>query len=164
MVNDSEQVIDRLALREAFGAFMTGVTIVTTIDEDGAPVGLTANAFTSVSLEPPLLLVCISSHSQSLPALLAFGGFAVNILAEGQEPLSTRFSRRESDRFAGVDWRPGPAGSPILDGVCGWFDCRIHDQVEAGDHEVLIGQVIGFDHPGGAPLGFSRGGYFSLGI
>lgn len=150
---------DRRALRIAFGAFMTGVTIVTTMDGD-VPVGLTANSFTSVSLAPPLLLVCIARTSLSLPAFQQSKGFAVNILAKGQKALSNRFARPSDDRFQDVAWHSGPIGNPILDGACGWFDCRHHDQVEAGDHIILIGHVHGFDHPGGEPLGYARGDYF----
>ncbi|MEO1610810.1 MAG: flavin reductase family protein [Pseudomonadota bacterium] len=154
---------DTRALRDAFGAFMTGVTIVTTLDEAGAPAGLTANSFTSVSLDPALLLVCVAGASRTLPAVRASKGFAVNILAEGQEALSNRFAGKAEDRFEDVDWRPGPLGAPILPGVCGWFDCALHDEVAAGDHIILIGRVEGFDHPGGAPLGYAKGGYFTLG-
>lgn len=152
---------ERRALRDAFGAFMTGVTIVTTIDEAGAPIGLTANAFASVSLDPPLLLVCISSRSLSLPAFRRSGGFAVNILSTAQQELSNRFARPVENRFDGVDWAPGPVGGPVLHDVCGWFDCRLHDQVEAGDHIIMIGRVEGFDHNPQTPLGYARGGYFS---
>lgn len=153
--------LDTRALRDAFGAFMTGVTIVTAAGRDG-PAGLTANSFTSVSLTPPLLLVCVNGASRSLGAIRDAGGFAVNILAETQRDLSNRFAGRAEDRFDGVDWRAGPVGGPILAGVCGWFDCRLHDEVMAGDHVVLIGRVEGFDHVGGAPLGYARGDYFSL--
>ncbi|MEO0362226.1 MAG: flavin reductase family protein [Pseudomonadota bacterium] len=153
---------DPKALRDAFGAFMTGVTIVTARDPGGELAGLTANSFTSVSLDPPLLLVCLARRSQSLLIIQRAGGFAVNILAESQQDLSNRFARPSDDRFDGVDWAPGPFGAPILSGVCGWFDCRLHDQVTAGDHVILIGKVEGFDHAGGAPLGYARGGYFSL--
>lgn len=153
---------DDRTLRDAFGAFMTGVTIVTTTGPSGEPVGLTANSFTSVSIDPPLLLVCISRRSQSLSSIQRSGGFAVNILAENQRELSTRFARRAGDRFEGVNWRPGPVGGPILDGVCGWFDCRLHDQLAAGDHVIFIGRVEGFDHTRQHPLGYARGDYFSL--
>lgn len=155
-------ISDSRALREAFGAFMTGVTIVTGVEQGGAPVGLTANSFTSVSLDPPLLLVCLNHASRSLATIRRAGGFAVNILAEDQQELSNRFARPARDRFEGVNWSPGPVGAPVLEGVCGWFDCRLHDEVHAGDHVILIGEVGGFDHPGGRPLGYARGDYFSL--
>ena len=152
---------DPRALRDAFGAFMTGVTIVTA-EHEGAPAGLTANSFTSVSLDPPLLLVCVSKRSVSLAAIRASGGFAVNILEESQRDLSNRFARPTEDRYEGVEWRRGPSGSPILNGVCGWFDCRLREEVSAGDHVILLGRVEAFDHVGGAPLGYAKGGYFSL--
>ncbi len=151
---------DRRALRIAFGAFMTGVTIVTTRSDDGTPVGLTANSFTSVSLTPPLLLVCIAKTSLSLPFFQQARGFAVNILSKGQKALSNRFAKPAENRFEGVAWHSGPVGNPVLDGVCGWFDCHHHDQVEAGDHIILIGNVHGFGHAGGEPLGYARGDYF----
>lgn len=153
--------VDPRALRDAFGAFMTGVTIVTTVSADGAPAGLTANSFTSVSLDPALLLVCLSGRSRTLPSIRASGGFAVNILAEGQRDLSNRFAGRSDDRFAGVDWTPGPRGGPILTGACGWFDCALHDEVAAGDHLVMIGKVEGFGLIGGKPLGYAKGDYFT---
>lgn len=153
---------DARALRNAFGAFMTGVTIVTAAEAGGEPVGLTANSFTSVSIDPPLLLVCVSKLSSSLPTIHAAGGFAVNILAEAQQELSNRFARPAADRFGGVAWRRGPVGAPILDGVCGWFDCRLREEVSAGDHVILLGHVEAFEHAGGAPLGYAKGGYFSL--
>lgn len=155
---------EKRALRTAFGAFMTGVTVVTTVDECGTPVGLTANSFTSVSLDPPLLLVCISRKSLSLPIFLRTEGFAVNILSESQQALSDRFARPAEDRFAGIAWKTGPVGGPILDGVCGWFDCRLHDRLEAGDHEILIGRIAGFGQERLRPLGYARGGYFSADI
>lgn len=158
----SDPIPDTRALRDAFGAFMTGVTIVTSAGENGRPVGLTANAFTSVSLSPPLLLVCISQSSQSLQSILRSGHFAVNILAEGQKTLADQFARPADDRYSGVGWKAGPLGSPVLDGVCGWFDCRIFDQKTAGDHLILIGQVAGFSHSRARPLGYSRGGYVFL--
>lgn len=156
----SQDPEDKIALRAAFGAFLTGVTVVTTKTEAGEPVGFTANSFTSVSLDPPLLLICIAKASQNLDNFLSAPGYAVNILAEGQEALSRRFAGPVADRFAGVGWRDGPAGAPVLDGVCGWFDCEMHDQVEAGDHVILIGRVEGYDHSADRALGYARGGYF----
>ncbi|MGB0928532.1 MAG: flavin reductase family protein [Pikeienuella sp.] len=153
---------DSAALRAAFGAFMTGVTVVTTKRPDGAPVGFTANSFTSVSLTPPLILVCIAKTSQNIEVFRATNGYAVNILAEGQEDISRRFAGPVADRFAGVEWATGPAGAPVLGGVCGWFDCTMYNQVDAGDHLILIGEVKGFDHSKRAALGYAAGGYFRL--
>ena len=153
---------DQTALRAAFGAFMTGVTVVTTVAPDGAPIGFTANSFTSVSLDPPLILVCVALTSQNIGIFREAKGYAVNILAEGQESISRRFAGPVSDRFAGVDWAIGPAGAPVLGGVCGWFDCTMHNQVDAGDHMIMIGEVRGFDHTRRAALGYAAGGYFRL--
>ncbi|WP_300517488.1 flavin reductase family protein [Aliiroseovarius sp.] len=151
--------IDPRALRDAFGAFMTGVTVVTAHDADGNPLGFTANSFTSVSLDPPLVLVCLANSSRNYQALSQAEGFAVNILAETQKDVSNTFARPVEDRFAAVDWRPGPHGSPVFDGVSAWFDCSMFNTVDAGDHLILIGKVEAFDnttHPG---LGYARGAY-----
>lgn len=158
----SSDPADTIALRAAFSAFMTGVTIVTTLDADGAPRGFTANSFTSVSLTPPLILFCISKNSLSLDLFLGTRAFAVNILSDRQRDLSARFAAPVEDRFAAVDWSAGPAGSPVLNGVCGWFDCETRNTVEAGDHHIVVGEVIGYDHNPQEALGYSRGGYFSL--
>ncbi len=156
--------IDSRDLRRAFGHFATGVTIVTTTDSDGNPVGFTANSFTSVSIDPPLLLVNIATAAHGCPVFTAADGFAVNILAHRQRDLSNRFAAAGSDKFAGVDWHPGPAGAPVLDGVVAWFDCRSFRQVEAGDHIILIGEVQAYDYSADAPLGFCRGAYVSFGL
>lgn len=152
---------DARALRDAFGAFLTGVTVVTTLDADGSPIGFTANSFTSVSLDPPLLLVCLAKTSRNYATLTGAKGFGVNILSEGQKDVSNTFARPVEDRFAAVDWRPGPHGSPVFAGVAAWFDCATHDVVDAGDHVILIGRVEGFDNSGKTGLGYARGGYFT---
>ena len=152
---------DARALRDAFGAFLTGVTVVTTIDDAGAPIGFTANSFTSVSLDPPLLLVCLAKTSRNYATLTAAKGFGVNILSEDQKDVSNTFARPVEDRFAAVDWRMGPHGSPVFADVAAWFDCATHDVVDAGDHVILIGRVEGFDNSGKTGLGYARGGYFT---
>lgn len=152
---------DPRALRNAFGAFITGVTVVTMLDETGAPRGFTANSFTSVSLNPPLLLVCIAKSSSNLGAFETAAGFAVNILSEAQQIVSQVFSRPAEDRFAAVEWRAGPRGAPILAGVAAWFDCAMHERVDAGDHVILIGRVEAFDRSVESGLGYADGGYFS---
>lgn len=151
--------IDPRALRNAFGAFMTGVTVVTTHDQDGNPLGFTANSFTSVSLDPPLVLVCLANSSSNYDAFNNASGFAVNILAEDQKEVSNTFARPVDDRFAAVTWQNGPQGSPVFEGVSAWFDCSMFNRVEAGDHLILIGEVKAFEnntHPG---LGYARGAY-----
>lgn len=150
---------DTRALRNAFGSFMTGVTVVTAHDAVGTPLGFTANSFTSVSLDPPMVLVCLANSSRNYGALVAASGFAVNILAEDQIDISNTFARPVEDRFATVDWRAGPHGAPILNGVSAWFDCKMHKTVDAGDHVILIGKVMAFDNTAAPGLGYARGAY-----
>jgi flavin reductase (DIM6/NTAB) family NADH-FMN oxidoreductase RutF len=152
---------DPRALRNAFGAFLTGVTVVTTRNSVGEPLGFTANSFTSVSLDPPLLLVCLAKTSRNFDAVTRSAGFAVNILSEAQKEVSNTFARPVEDRFAAVSWRDGPHGSPIFADVSAWFDCSTHQVVEAGDHVILIGKVEAFEDAGLPGLGYARGGYFS---
>ena len=152
---------DARALRDAFGAFLTGVTVVTTHNEEGAPIGFTANSFTSVSLDPPLLLVCLAKTSRNYAVLTEAKGFGVNILSEGQKDVSNTFARPVEDRFAAVDWKNGPHGSPVFADVAAWFDCAMHELVDAGDHVILIGRVEGFENSGKTGLGYARGGYFT---
>ncbi len=151
--------LDPRALRNAFGTFMTGVTVVTSHDAQGHPIGFTANSFTSVSLDPPLVLVCLANSSKNYDALIATDGFAVNILSETQIEVSNTFARPVEDRFASVEWRRGPAGSPLIDGSSAWFDCAMHKTVEAGDHVILIGEVKAFDNTPAPGLGYVRGAY-----
>ncbi|MFV1530746.1 MULTISPECIES: flavin reductase [unclassified Phaeobacter] len=151
--------LDSRALRQAFGSFMTGVTVVTSHDAGGRPIGFTANSFTSVSLDPPLLLVCLANSSRNYDALVGGEGFAVNVLAETQIEISNTFARPAEDRFAGVSWHRGPAGSPLIDGVSAWFDCSLHKTVEAGDHVILIGEVRAFGTGTSPGLGYARGAY-----
>ena len=153
--------LDARSLRDAFGAFITGVTVVTSVDEHGEPIGFTANSFTSVSLDPPLLLVCIDKASQNIHRFRDASGFAVNVLSEGQREVSQTFARPIANRFAAVTWTPGPHGSPVFDGVSAWFDCATHETVDAGDHIILIGRVMGFDNAGRNGLGYIRGSYFA---
>lgn len=149
------------ALREAFGAFMTGITVVTTRTDDGAPVGFTANSFSSVSLDPALLLVSIAKSSSNFETFAGTGHFAINVLAESQKDISNTFARPSPDRFAGLDWQLSEQGSPVLSGSSAWFDCCMHQVVDAGDHAILIGRVMNFESAGYAGLGYYRGGYFT---
>jgi flavin reductase (DIM6/NTAB) family NADH-FMN oxidoreductase RutF/ADP-ribose pyrophosphatase YjhB (NUDIX family) len=152
---------DARALRDAFGAFLTGVTVVTTHDAEGAPIGFTANSFTSVSLDPPLLLVCLAKTSRNHATLTQARGFGVNILAEDQKDVSNTFARPVEDRFAAVNWKKGPFGAPVFADVAAWFDCAMHELVDAGDHVILIGRIAGFENSGRTGLGYARGGYFT---
>jgi len=152
---------DPRTLRDAFGAFLTGVTVVTAFNNDGAPIGFTANSFTSVSLDPPLLLVCLAKTSRNYAALTGANGFGVNILSEAQKDVSNTFARPVEDRFAAVEWQKGPFGAPVFADVAAWFDCSSHEIIDAGDHVILIGRVEAFDNSGRTGLGYARGGYFT---
>ncbi|PIV79383.1 MAG: flavin reductase [Rhodobacteraceae bacterium CG17_big_fil_post_rev_8_21_14_2_50_63_15] len=158
-MNAEGPAIDPRALRDAFGCFMTGVTVVTTLDSAGKPLGFTANSFSSVSLDPPLLLVSIANSSANLTAFAAGQGFAVNILAEGQKDVSGTFARPSEDRFAQTYWRRGPIGSPLIAGVSAWFDCAMEQVVSAGDHTILIGRIGAMEATPAPGLGYYRGAY-----
>lgn len=154
--------IDPIALRRAFGTFVTGVTVITTRDEDGTPRGMTANSFTSVSLDPPLLLVCVAKSASSFPAFTNSGCFAVNILHEGQVDVSGNFASKSPDKFQSVTHDHIHTGAPVLTDSLTWFDCTTYNTVDAGDHAILIGQVRAFGTSPTAPLGFCRGRYASV--
>ncbi|MEI5678342.1 MULTISPECIES: flavin reductase [unclassified Mesorhizobium] len=153
--------IDPRALRDAFGAFLTGVTVVTTHDTAGQPVGFTANSFTSVSLDPPLLLVCLARSSRNFETLTKAQGFAINILSETQKDISNTFARPVEDRFATVEWKRGPHGAPVFSEVAAWFDCSTETIVDGGDHVILIGKVEAFENGKSNGLGYARGSYFT---
>jgi flavin reductase (DIM6/NTAB) family NADH-FMN oxidoreductase RutF len=154
---------DERTLRDALGSFATGVTVVTCVDGEDRPLGLTANSFTSVSLDPPLLLVCVHKKARCAAAFVAAGHFAVNVLQTGQQPASIRFSTRAEDRFGANDWTRGEFGAPVLSGSLGVFECERHAVHDGGDHHILIGHVVkaSFD-PALDPLLFFRGRYRRL--
>ncbi|MGF1502460.1 MAG: flavin reductase family protein [Paracoccaceae bacterium] len=154
---------DKTALRRALGQFATGVTIVTARTFDGQPVGFTANSFTSVSLEPPLLLVCLAHGAASYGAFRAADSFAVNVLAAGQEDTAKRFAQRGADKFGPTPWQEGARGAPLIDGSLARFDCAMHQRFAAGDHDILMGRVIGFSVDDGAALLYHRGAFHALG-
>lgn len=153
---------DPKSLRSAFGRYMTGVTVVTARAANGDPVGFTANSFTSVSLDPPLLLVCPGRHLSSFDVFSTADHFAVNILADGQEAVSNTFAADKDDRFGKTDWSADPNGCALISGRVAGFSCQVTQRVEAGDHMVLFGHVTDFDSSDRAGLGYYNGGYFSL--
>jgi 3-hydroxy-9,10-secoandrosta-1,3,5(10)-triene-9,17-dione monooxygenase reductase component len=156
--------IDGAQYRNVLGHFLTGVTIITAIDpETGEPVGLAASSFTSVSMNPALVLFCAGNGSSTWPKIRAAGTYCVNILGEEQETLSRQFSR-PGDKFAGVGWRKEVTGAPVFNDALAWIDCTIHEVVNAGDHCVVIGAIAALgsrDH--GGPLAYYRGGYGNFG-
>jgi flavin reductase (DIM6/NTAB) family NADH-FMN oxidoreductase RutF len=147
------------------GRFATGVAVVTSVDADGAPVGTTANAVTSLSLDPPLLLVCFDHASTTLAAIRHHGAFGVNVLAAHHEHLSTAFARRgATDVWDAVAHRPGATGTPRLDDVIVHLECTVEHRLPGGDHEIVVGRVQDVettddDRP---PLLFYRGAYAAL--
>jgi flavin reductase (DIM6/NTAB) family NADH-FMN oxidoreductase RutF len=154
---------DPRTLRDAMGCFATGITIVTALDAAGSPVGLTANSFTSVSLDPPLLLVCIANTAGTAPALREAGHFGVNVLQIGQQPTSNRFAAKGEDRFANQPWAPGQTGVPLLGSSLVSFECERESLHEAGDHFILIGRVVRAQfEPHRDPLLYFRGKYRRL--
>jgi flavin reductase (DIM6/NTAB) family NADH-FMN oxidoreductase RutF len=154
--------IDRTELRRVMGHFATGVTVITTRDTDGRPYGLTANAVCSVSLTPPLLLVCVDKRAESHPAFERSKLFAINILGSGHQDLSRRFAVSGGDKFIDVAHRDGTTGVPVLEGVVASVECRVVDVHEAGDHTIYIGEVENLEAVGGDPLLFFCGQYRRL--
>ncbi len=150
---------DARQIRNALGKFPTGVTVITTQAPDGQREGLTANSFSALSLDPPLVLWSINRHSASLSSFIASGHFAINILAAGQADISHRFATPSPDKYAGLTVQQGVGGSPLLDGVCARFECSTEQTVEGGDHILFIGRVHKISYGDGAPLIFSGGKY-----
>lgn len=146
--------------RRALGSFATGVTIVAAYDADGAPWGLTANSFTSVSLEPPLISVCVAKTGRVFPTLSQSDHFAVNILSAEQKDLALHFASEVENRFTGVEWTAGTA-TPLIPGSAAQLECAVHSRVDAADHEILTGQVITYTHSPVPPLVYCRGAFFS---
>jgi 3-hydroxy-9,10-secoandrosta-1,3,5(10)-triene-9,17-dione monooxygenase reductase component len=155
----STDTFDPRQLREALGSFATGITIVTTRDEQGHDIGLTANSFNSVSLAPPMVLWSLAKTSHSQPAFAAAEYFAVHVLALDQEPLSNLFSKSGADKFAGLAIERGVGNVPLLPGSAARFQCRTAFRYEGGDHEIFVGEVVEFEHFDHAPLVFHRGKY-----
>ncbi len=138
----SDNLISSSELRKALGTFATGVTVVTTEAENGEPAGLTVNSFTSVSLSPPLILWCLASGSENLPIFQATDYFAINILASDQRHLSNHFARRQYNKFNGIAYHKGLGNSPLLDGCVTWIQCKTTKLYEAGDHWIIIGEIV----------------------
>jgi flavin reductase (DIM6/NTAB) family NADH-FMN oxidoreductase RutF len=167
MVAEADGAADVTAadFRHAIGHFATGVTVVTSVGAAGEPVGTTASAVASLSLDPPLLLVCFDRGSVTLQAVRAHGAFVVNVLAAPQRHLSVNFARRGLTAvWDGIRHRPGHTGSPRLDGVLAALECTVEERLPGGDHEIIIGRVQAVETNGrdAAPLLYWRGTYGSL--
>ncbi|PKU25546.1 flavin reductase family protein [Telmatospirillum siberiense] len=149
--------------RNALGCFPTGVTIVTSLKEDGAPIGVTISSFSSLSLSPPLVLFCLDDRNSELDSFLRAGHFAINVLSDAQQDLSDRFASRKSGKWDGVSWEPWNSGVPILNGCLANFECALVAVHDGGDHRIFVGQVERMrQSEEGKPLIYWRGNYVGL--
>jgi 3-hydroxy-9,10-secoandrosta-1,3,5(10)-triene-9,17-dione monooxygenase reductase component len=146
-------------MREVLGHFVSGIVVVTAAGPEG-PVGFTCQSFASLSLDPPLVSFAPARSSSTWPRIRDTGAFCVNVLAADHAELSVGFARSGADKFAGVVWRPGPSGAPVLDGVSAWIDCTLWNEFDGGDHTIAVGRVrdLGAD-PERLPLLYYRGRY-----
>jgi flavin reductase (DIM6/NTAB) family NADH-FMN oxidoreductase RutF len=138
--------------RRACGCFATGVTIASVLDAQGTPHGLTVSSFTAVSLDPPLILICLGHRVSAIEAFRSSSHFGINVLAEDQRDLAERFTVKGLDRFDGLKWRSGKTGVPILAGVLAAMECAVRQRVTAGDHDIFVGEMVGARVAPGAPL------------
>jgi flavin reductase (DIM6/NTAB) family NADH-FMN oxidoreductase RutF len=148
--------------RQSLGCFASGVSVVTTRSSDGRLHGITVSAFSSLSLDPPLVLICIDKGASLHQQLEPGGFFAVNLLAEDQEAISRRFASRDSDRFSGVEFTEGVTGPPLIKGSLACIECRVVDALPGGDHTIFVGEVVSTQVKEGAPLLYFRGKYCKL--
>ena len=162
VMQDAEPAIDAVELRAALGCFATGVVVVTTVGDRGAPVGLTINSFNSVSLDPPLILWSQAHSAPSLGAFRKHGGFAVNILADDQIDLCKQFARPSENKFEGVAFGAGYRDVPLICGAAAHLECRSYAQYPGGDHEIHLGEVVGISTSQKPPLVFHRGQFTGL--
>ena len=155
--------IDPFQFRQLLGHFATGVTVLTLITPEGQPLGMTANSLSSVSLNPPLISVCVDREAEMHPVILQASEFVVNVLAGDQEALARRFSDKHEDRFDGVGYHLSPERMVLLDGALAHIVCAREANYPGGDHTIVLGRVIGGTTHEGHPLLYYRGGYAALG-
>jgi 3-hydroxy-9,10-secoandrosta-1,3,5(10)-triene-9,17-dione monooxygenase reductase component len=150
---------DGATMRTVMGHFATGVTVVTAMDGSD-PIGMACNSFTSVSLDPPLVLFCAAKSSSTWPRIQSAKHYCVNILAEDGEQLCRTFaSKSAAERYDGVGYSKAVTGAPVLDEALAYIDCEIEAELDGGDHVIVVGRVVELGHREGAPLAFFRGGY-----
>jgi len=154
--------VDPDELRRCLGSFVTGVTVMTALDEDGNLVGMTANSFTSLSLDPPLIVWSLRLSSRSFNTYQSAARFTVNILAEDQVDISNRFASSGVDRFEGVAYTPGLGGVPLINGCVSYLECSLEASYPGGDHVLFIGRVERIHTHEGRPLAYGSGGYLSV--
>jgi flavin reductase (DIM6/NTAB) family NADH-FMN oxidoreductase RutF len=151
--------IEPSEFRRILGHWITGVAIVASRTADDEPCGFTANAFTSLSLEPPLVLVCVDRAGNSHASIRDAGVFTVNVLGSGDERLARHFATDSAAKFTGIAWTTAATGAPVLEAALAWVDCTVRTEVPGGDHTIFIGEVVDGDADEGEPLIFYRGGY-----
>ena len=154
---------DARELRDVLGRFATGVTVITTLSKEGAPLGLAVNSFASVSLDPAEILWSITSDAPSRPAFENHGAFAVNIMAQEDKEQTLRFAKPIENKFEGVDWRPGWRDVPVLTNALATLECDVKQMIACGDHHIMIGSVRSIDSRDGDPLLFFRSDFSCLG-
>jgi flavin reductase (DIM6/NTAB) family NADH-FMN oxidoreductase RutF len=155
--------VDPSEFRRILGHWTSGVAVVTAREQHDAPRGLTANAVASVSLEPPLVLVCIDRSANSHGTIRAAGNFGINVLPQSAERTARRFAGEElTAKFEGIAWHVEVTGAPILDEALAWVDCRVRDAFDGGDHTIFVGEVLAGDAREGEPLVYYRGGFGRL--
>ncbi len=168
MTTDEYPAIDGRQFRNVLGSFCTGITVITTFDDDAeggpAPIGFACQSFAALSLDPPLVLFCPTKASRSWAAIEKSGMFCVNILAEEQQPVCARFGSREPDKFAGVAWHASDLRLPVLDGALATIQCKVDSVLDGGDHYIVIGRVLALSESTGSdrPLLFYRGQYTAI--
>lgn len=148
--------------RQVLGSFMTGVTVITTEDGEGRPRGITANSFTSVSLDPPLVLFCVDYRAASYETFQNSEGFVIHVLSSEQQDLAKTFASKSESKFEGLKTEKGFGGAPILQDVHGWLECKLSETVIAGDHAIIIGEVLRYSSEPARPLGFYQGRFFGF--
>ena len=154
--------VTREEFRRACGRFATGVTIASVVDTKGVPHGLTVSSFTSVSLDPPLILICLGHEVSAISHFRTATHFGINVLAEDQRTLSERFARKGAGRFDGLAWQPGVTGVPLLPAVLAAIECAVHRIVPMGDHDILVGEMVHARVNDGEPLLYFGSGYRKL--
>jgi flavin reductase (DIM6/NTAB) family NADH-FMN oxidoreductase RutF len=159
---DRPATVSSQEFRRACGRFATGVTIATVLDAEGLPHGLTVSSFTPVSLDPPLVSICLGHAVSVIDLFRASGYFGINILSENQRRLSEAFARKGHDRFQGIAWTPGQTGIPLIDGVLAAIECQVEQRIPAGDHDIFVGRMVAARVQEGAPVLHFAGEYRKL--
>lgn len=162
-MSNSEPSVSRDDFKRVMGCFAAGVTVITTVDADGKPHALTATAFTSLSKDPPLCLVCVDRNARAHSPIVEAKRFAVNFLSAGQDAVSNNFASQKDDKFAEVAWRPADkTGSPLLPDTLAWLDCRLEAVHPGGDHDIFVGRLVEVGTSDSSPLLYFRGRYAEL--